>query len=97
MTIWFNKKNGNKKIYYSKSISINYHKKHWKLFHCSTNGAKKGRKEDKCFDLNIHFFGIFLSYTNWDYNCEYRQDKKTIRLNKLNKLNRKIKWNFFNS
>jgi hypothetical protein len=32
------------------------------------NGAKKGRKEDTCFDFNIHFLGVFFSYTNWDYN-----------------------------
>jgi len=92
MTIWFNKKINGKKRYCSKSISISYHKKHWKLFHCSTNGAKKGRKEDTCFDLNIHFLGIFLAYTNWDYNCEYRYTDKIIRLNKLTRLNKINKW-----
>ena len=87
MTIWFNKKIGikNKKI--SKSISISYHIKHFKKFQCYTNGAKKGRKEDKCFNLSINFFGVFLSYANWDYNSDYKIDNiKTIRLKKLKKL-----------
>jgi len=60
MTLWFNK--------CSKSISINFHRKHFKMMKAWNNGAVKGRKEDTCFDFNIHFLGIFFSYTNWDYN-----------------------------
>jgi hypothetical protein len=92
MTIWFNKKFNGKKRFCSKSISINYHIRHWKLFQCYTNGAIKGRKEDTCFDSTINFFGLFLSYTNWDYNCEYRYNDNTIRLNKLKRINKIRKW-----
>ena len=68
MTIWFSKKfNGVKKCC-SKSISINYYTSHWKLFSISDNGAKKGNKQDTCYELNIQFLGISFSYTNWDYN-----------------------------
>jgi hypothetical protein len=87
MTIWFYKKIGSKKIYCSKSITINFHIKYFFKFKCYTNGAKKGNIKDICFDLNIHLFGILLSYTNWDYNSEYKIDNiKTIRLKKLKKL-----------
>jgi len=55
LTIWFNKKNNGKKIYCSKSISLNYHPKHWKLYQWKTNGAIKGVKEHTCYDLNIYF------------------------------------------
>lgn len=68
MTIWFNKKVNGIKKYCSKSISVRFLPQHWKMIKAFTNGAKKGRTEDKCFDFNIHFLGIFLSYTNWDYN-----------------------------
>lgn len=70
MTIWFNKKVNGKKRYCSKSISLSFHPQHWKLLNCSTNGAKKGNKKDTCYDLNIHFLGLFFSYTNWDYNSK---------------------------
>lgn len=69
MTIWFKKiVNGKKKC--CKSISLQFHPKHWELLLCETNGALKGRKEDTCYDFNIHFLGVFFSYTNWDYNCK---------------------------
>jgi len=68
MTIWFSRKFNGVKKYCSKSISFNFHPQHWKLLLCKTNGAKKGRMEDTCYNLNIHFLGIFLSYANWDYN-----------------------------
>lgn len=68
MTIWFNKKNNGQKIYCSRSISVNFYPQHWKSLQWKDNGAKRGRREDKCYDLNIHFLGIFFSYTNWDYN-----------------------------
>lgn len=68
MTIWFNRKinkiSGEK--YDSKSISIDFMPQHFFKFYCKSNGAKKGI--DKCYDLNIHFFGVMFSYTNWDYN-----------------------------
>jgi len=68
MTIWFNKTINGVKKYCSKSISVNYHLKHFFLLRASSNGAKKGNKEHTCYDYNVHFLGIFLSYTNWDYN-----------------------------
>ncbi len=68
MTIWFNRKFNGVKKYCSKSISLNFCPQHWRMVKAWTNGAKKGRKEDTCFDFNIHFLGVFFSYTNWDYN-----------------------------
>ena len=68
MTIWFNRKVNKVKKYCSKSISLSFHPQHWKLIQCKSNGAEKGRKEDTCFDLNIHLLGVFFSYTNWDFN-----------------------------
>jgi len=68
MTIWFNRKFNGIKRYCSKSISFSFTAKNWKLISANTNGALKGRKEDTCYDCNIHFFGVKLSYTNWDYN-----------------------------
>lgn len=68
MTILFNKKFNGVKRYGSKSVSIRFLPQHWKMIKVYNNGAKKGRKEDTCFDFNIHFLGIFFSYTNWDYN-----------------------------
>jgi hypothetical protein len=70
MTIWFNKKVNGRKIYCSKSISLKFVPKHWKLIQCKTNGALKSRKEDSCYDLNIYILGVFFSYTNWDYNLQ---------------------------
>ena len=67
MTIWFSRKINNKR-YYSKSISLKFIPKHWKLINCSNNGAIKGDKKDKCYDFNARFLGVFFSYTNWDYN-----------------------------
>ena len=68
MTIWFSKKINGEKRYCSKSISFNFYPQHWKLIQWKSNGAIKGRNEDKCYDLNIYFLGIFFGYTNWDYN-----------------------------
>lgn len=68
MTIWFNRKINGEKKYCSKSISIVFHPNHWKLLYAKSNGAKRGVKEHTCFDFNIHFLGIFFSYTNWDFN-----------------------------
>ena len=65
MTYWFSKRKNGEKIYCSKSISINYYKQHWKLLSIRDNGATK---EDSCYDLNINILGLFISYTNWDYN-----------------------------
>jgi len=66
MTFWFNKKIGINKRYCSKSFSIRYYLKHWRLLQCKTNGARKG--VDSCYDLNIYILGLFIGYTNWDYN-----------------------------
>jgi hypothetical protein len=68
MTIWLNKilQPISGKYYNSKSISIMFMPQHFFKFHCKSNGAKKGI--DKCYDLNIHLFGIMFSYTNWDFN-----------------------------
>lgn len=68
MTIWFSRKFNGVKKYCSKSISIRFCPQHWRMIKVWNNGAKKGRKEDTCFDFNIHFLGVFFSYTNWDYN-----------------------------
>ena len=71
MDYWFNKKykiNGEK--YYSKSISLNFYPNHFCKFHISNNGAVKGNHKHTCYDLNIHFFLVFFSFTNWDYNCK---------------------------
>lgn len=97
MTIWFSRKINGIKKYCSKSISINYHKKHWRLLSLHTNGAMKGSKEDTYFDLNIQLLGLFLGYTNLDYNLKYRHspNTKTIRLNKLKRSNKINKWKLF--
>jgi len=58
MTYWYNKGNN--------SISLRYLPQHFKLVNCSTNGAVKG--VDSCFDFNLHFLGVFFSYTNWNYS-----------------------------
>lgn len=41
-------------------ISIRFLKQHWKSLQWKSNGAEKGK--DSCYDLNIHFLGIFFSY-----------------------------------
>jgi len=66
MIIWFNKKINKTKEYYSRSISIKYYPQHINTLIFKDNGAIKGK--DKCYDLNIWFLGLHLSYTNWDYN-----------------------------
>ena len=45
MVIWFSKKINGIKKYYSKSISIRFRPKHWRLIQCKTNGALKNRKK----------------------------------------------------
>lgn len=72
MTIWFNRTTNGQKQYCSKSISLRYYFKHWKLLLWSNNGALKGRKEDTCYSLTVHFLGIFFNYTNWDFNRKFR-------------------------
>jgi hypothetical protein len=72
MTIWFSKKTNGEKKYCSKSISLNFYPQHWKLRQWKSNGAIKGKKEDKCYDLNIYFLGVFFGYTNWDYNSKIK-------------------------
>ena len=66
MDYWFNKKNNGLKSYESRLITFRFLPQHWDNLLCKTNGAKKGI--DKCYDLNIHIFGLFFSYTNFDYN-----------------------------
>lgn len=68
MTFWFNKVNNGEKVYKSRSISLNFYPQHWKLIQIKDNGSKKGVIEHKVFDLNIYFLGIFIGYTNWDFN-----------------------------
>ena len=67
MTIWFSKRFNGKKKCCSKSISIRFIPKHWKLLRWKDNGAIKGEKGHTCYDLNIQILGWFFSYTNWDY------------------------------
>lgn len=68
MTIWFSKRFNGIKKYCSKSISVSFRPEHWRMVKLYTNGAKRNNPDDICFDLNIHFLGIFFSYTNWDFN-----------------------------
>lgn len=68
MTIWFHRRFNGVKKYCSKSIMINWHPRHWRMIKMWNNGARKGNPDDTCYDFNIHFLGIFFSYTNWDYN-----------------------------
>lgn len=75
MTVWFSRKINNEKRYYSKSISLRFVSRHWCMIKMYNNGAKKGRKEDTCYDFNIHFLGIFFSYTNWDFNHQLNNQK----------------------
>lgn len=70
MTIWFSRTINGEKRHCSKSIRISFHPKHWRLLQCSTNGAIRGRKEDRIYDLNIYILGVFFGYTNWDYNWD---------------------------
>ena len=65
-TLWFQKTNNND--FYNKSFSIGFYPQHIKVLQWKNNGAKKGIKEDKCYDLNIFFFGLYIGYTNWSYN-----------------------------
>ena len=59
MTIWWNKGN--------KSLSIHFYPQHIKLgVNVYNNGARK--YIDSCFDKNIQLFGLFINYTNWNYN-----------------------------
>lgn len=67
MTIWFHDRNNGRKIYCSKSISIRFVPKHWRMCKFFTNGAKKSQG-DKCLDVNFYFFSIWFGYTDWDYN-----------------------------
>ena len=91
MVIWFKKRNNGKKIYNSKLIIITYIPKHWKLCQWKTNGALKGVKEHRCYDLNIYFLGICFSYTNWDFNYELNITPSNMRYIKINKIKNKIK------
>jgi hypothetical protein len=52
-----------------RSISFQYCPRWEKpIYSISTNGARKGVKEDTCYDLNIRFWRFIFSYTNWNYN-----------------------------
>ncbi len=66
MTIWI-RKDFSKNQRINKSISLRFLPQHWRLLQWKNNGARKERKEDTCYDLNIYFLGIFFSYTNWNY------------------------------
>lgn len=57
----------------TKSISWNYCPNWDKpIYKITDNGARKGIKEDSCYDLNIHFWHFVFSYTNWNYNYKLR-------------------------
>lgn len=68
MTIWFNRKINGTKKYCSKCISFNFYPQHWRILRISTNGARKGVKEDTCLDFQIWCLGFRFNYVNWDYN-----------------------------
>ncbi len=38
-----------------------------------TNGAKKGRPEDTCLDVQIDLGHLHLNFVNFDYNKKYRK------------------------
>lgn len=63
LEIWWNKGNN--------VFSIRFYPQHWRLFSITNNGYRKGI--DSCSDRNIHFLGIFISYTK--FNCK-KYDKK---------------------
>lgn len=63
----------------TKSISWNYCPKWEKpAYFISNNGARKGVKEDTCYDLNIHFWYFVLSYTNYSYNRKLNKPKSGL-------------------
>lgn len=65
-SIWFGKsKTG---IGVSKTFTITFHPQHWKVLRYSTNGARRGIKEDRCFDAQFWAFGFNFNYVNWEYN-----------------------------
>lgn len=66
-TIWFYYK------HHIRSLMFQYCPK-WDnpIYSINTNGARKGVKEDSCYDLNIHFWHFKFSYTNWNYNYKLR-------------------------
>lgn len=71
--IWIDKGN--------KVVSLIYYNDWDKYdFWIHTNGAKRGNPKHSCFDLNIHFFKLSFSYTNFNYNRKYRDtlNNKTI-------------------
>jgi hypothetical protein len=53
--------------YGNKNLTLRFLPQHFWKFHWGTNGAKKSNPKDTCYDLNIHFFGVFFSYTNFNY------------------------------
>lgn len=68
MTIWFSRKFNGVKKYCSKSFSINFYPQHWRILRITTNGARKGVKEDTCLDVQFWILGFQFNYINWDYN-----------------------------
>jgi len=70
-TLWYwrNLEWGN----HTKCINIHFHPQHWKFLGVHTNGAKRGRVEDKCFDGTFRILGVFFNYINWNYNAKYRK------------------------
>ena len=73
LTIWFwrlKRKDGSK--YHSRSISISWLRKIWKIngvkpmYKITTNGATKENK-DSCFDGSIYFGYAIFGYTNWSF------------------------------
>lgn len=68
MTYWFSKKISANGYYHSKSIGLHFRLQHFFKFHWGDDGAQKGNPNHTCYDFNVHAFGIFFSYTNWNYN-----------------------------
>lgn len=60
MEHWYNKGNN--------FLSISFLPQHWNKIRWGSNGAKKNKKEDTCYDFNVNFLGVFFNYTNFNYS-----------------------------
>ena len=57
----------------NKQFSIRWYRKWWKengvgmIWRFRTNGAKKSRPTDTCFDMYLELGYLVINYTNFDY------------------------------
>ena len=71
--IWYNRVLWHRWTH-TKTFRVSFHPKHWRFVDWHSNGAKKGRLEDKCFDITFRILGLWFNYTDWDYNSKYRNE-----------------------